>query len=340
MRALCCAVLSLSALLCSDLRSQEVPSQSPAETPIYRLFTSLVVIDGLVQSRDPKETFSPLNKTDFMVSEDGAPQSITYFSHDQLPLSVVFLFDLTDTVRPALKPLALGAREVLNHLKPQDETAVMVFSSHTELLQPFTTDRALAVSAIEKASGMKSEDGTFIYESMYEAVDEALKSPAPESRRVLVWLTDGSANSENSFSQKTIGKGAPAVLHSKEEANAKLLHSGVVVSALIERTAATDMVQFNPLSRAFGARFGDIRKYADETGGPVLNTSKEEVAVQLARLIDQLRELYTLGYKPSTTKPPGTFCRIQVTLSPNIYVENPALRKGGLIVRTRTGYYR
>jgi hypothetical protein len=72
----------------------------------------------------------------------------------------------------------------------------------------------------------------------------------------------------------------------------------------------------------------------------VLNTSKEEVAVQLARLIDQLRDLYTLGYKPSTTKPPGTFCRTQVTLSPNIYTENPSLRKGGLIVRTRTGYYR
>jgi uncharacterized membrane protein len=71
----------------------------------------------------------------------------SYFSRDQLPLSVVFLLDLTETVQPILKPLAEGAVEILGHLKPQDQVAVMVFSSHTELLQDFTTDRQLAPEA-------------------------------------------------------------------------------------------------------------------------------------------------------------------------------------------------
>jgi len=84
--------------------------------------------------------------------------------HDQLPLSVVFLFDLAETVRPTLKPLAQGAYEMLGHLKPQDEVSIMVFSSHTELLQGFTTDRALASAAIARASEMKSTEGTFIHE--------------------------------------------------------------------------------------------------------------------------------------------------------------------------------
>ena len=52
-----------------------------------------------------------LQRSDFRLSEDGVPQTITYFSQDRLPLSVAFLFDLTDTVRSALKPLAEGARK-------------------------------------------------------------------------------------------------------------------------------------------------------------------------------------------------------------------------------------
>jgi Mg-chelatase subunit ChlD len=81
----------------------------------------------------------------------------------------------------------------------------MVFSSHTELLQKFTTDRALAAQAIAKASGMQSKDGTFIHESMYEAVNQAMQSTTPGSRRVMIWLTDGTANFENSLTVKTIG---------------------------------------------------------------------------------------------------------------------------------------
>jgi len=156
--------------------------------------------------------------------------------HDRLPLSVVFLFDLTVTVRPILKPLAEGAKEVLAHLKPQDEVAIMVFSSHTQLVQDFTTDRSLAVAAIEKAAGMESKDGTFIHEDIYEAIDQAMKSPNSESRRVLVWLTDGTSNMENAIAKRTMGKEAPLRLHAKLESIDKLLHSPVVVAGLIDRS--------------------------------------------------------------------------------------------------------
>ena len=91
----------------------------------------------------------------------------------------------------------------------------MVFSSHTELLQNFTTDRILAADAIAKASAMESKDGTFIHESMFEAVQQAMQATTPRSRRVTIWLTDGTANFENSMTRKTIGKEAPARLHSK-----------------------------------------------------------------------------------------------------------------------------
>ena len=322
--------------------SQASTSQQTA--PVIRVSSLLVALDVLVKNKKTGAPIDKLEAKDFVVREDGVPQQIKAFSRDMLPLSEVFLFDLTDTVRPILKPLAEGASEILGHLKPQDQVAIMVFFSHTELLQDFTCDHSLAAGAIAKASDMKSGEGTFIHEDMYEAVEQAINSKPAESRRVLVWLTDGTANFENSFTQKTIGQGAPAHLHSKQEAMNKLLQSGVAVAAVIDRSPATDAFvaasYATPFALMFGARVGDINHYADMTGGPVFNTSKKEVAARLADLLDQLRARYTLGYVPSNAKPAGTFCKTEVTLAANAYKEHAGLRKSEVAVRTRRGYYR
>jgi VWFA-related protein len=270
------ALLCVAMGFCSCIYGQDLaPVQADAGSTIH-VSTKFVVLDAEVESKKTGNLIGPLKSDDFVLSEDGVPQQITYFSHDQLPLSVVFLFDLTQSVRPALASLGGGAREVLGHLKPQDEVAVMVISSHAELLQGFTTERSLAADAIGKASSMKTSEGTFIHESMYEAVDEAMKSTAPGSRKVLVWLTDGTANQENSHTRKIMGKEAPAYLHTKEEATASLLRSGVVVSALIDRTAETDAVM---VAFFFLAHMGDIRKYADLTADQFLIRARRKLRI-------------------------------------------------------------
>jgi VWFA-related protein len=324
----------------APIASAQTGSPADEKPSTIRVSSQMVLLDALVEEKKTKRPVETLAQTDFRLFEDGTPQTITYFSQDRLPLSVVFLFDLTDTVRAALKPLAAGAREVLDHLKPEDEVAVMVFSSHTELLQGFTHNRTQAAEAIARASGMETADGTFIHECMYEAVEQAMHARTSESRRVLVWLTDGTANTENSFTQKTIGKHAPAYLHGREEATSALLRSGVVVSALIDKTAATDVsiITGNLTPFGNGARTGDVRNYAEMTGGPVLETSRKEVADHLAALIDQIRLRYTLGYKPSTFQPEGTFCKLKLELDPAAVKTHPELR--GAKVRTRQGYYR
>jgi len=336
------AVTSLVGVM--PLCAQSPPDLDRDSVPLIRVSSRLVLLDAMVKNKKTGELIGTLSQDDFRIYDDGVPQQISYFSHDQLPLSVVFLFDLTDSVQPILKPLADAAHEVLNHLKPEDETAIMGFSSHTELLQDFTTDRSLAADAIEKAAGMKSSEATFIHEDMYEAIQQAVKSTIPGSRRVLVWLTDGTANFENSLTQKTIGKSAPAHLHSKAEAINELEHSEVVVAALIDRSARTDALiaaaDINPLAFIGGARVGDIRRYAEMTGGPVLNTSKTGIAARLALLIDQLRNRYTFGYKPGDSGGDERFRKLQVALVPTVYSEHPGLTKADIVVRTKTGYFR
>jgi hypothetical protein len=93
------------------------------------------------------------------------------------------------------------------------------------------------------------------------------------------------------------------------------------------------------MSLFVGGRIGDINKYADMTGGPVLKSSKKEVATRLAELIDQLRARYTLGYKPGSVKPPGSFCKLQVQQSDG-YLRRTHTQKQDFIVRSREGYLR
>jgi VWFA-related protein len=336
-------VLLACLLLISTVSAQGQETGSEPDTATIRVTTRYVLLDALVRNKKTGNLVGTLDAEDFRLEEDGVPQKITYFSRDQLPLSVVFLFDLTDTVRPVLKPLAAGASEILGHLKPQDEVAVMVFSSHTDLLQDFTSDRALAAAAIDKAAAMKSEDGTFINEDMYEAVDRAMQSTLPDGRRVLVWLTDGTSNRENSSTLRTIGKGAPTRLRTKEESVEHLQRSGAVVAALIERFGATDAMvatsYINPFS-LLRVRTGAIKRYANLTGGPVLTADKQNVPARLAALLDEIRGRYTLGYKPTTPKPDGTFCSLELDLSPNIRATHPDFHKGEWIVQTKAGYYR
>jgi hypothetical protein len=100
-------------------------------------------------------------------------------------------------------------------------------------------------------------------------------------------------------------------------------------------------LDISPLSFIAGARLGDINRYADMTGGPILNTNKKEVGTRLAELIDQLRERYTLGYKPLTARPSGTYCKLHLAVSGAAYKEHPdQLKGGGVLVRMRQGYYR
>jgi VWFA-related protein len=329
----------LTVLLLAQMGLAQSPeSATPSGAATIHVDAQFVLLDAVVENKKSGQAVDTLLARDFQIAEDGVPQTITYCSRDQLPLSVVLLFDMTETVHAALEPLARAAMETLGHLKPEDEVAVMIFSSRTELLQDFTKNRALAANAIKTASWMADVEGTFLDEDMFEAVEQAMKARAPGNRRVLVWLTDGTANEQNSMTRATIGQHSPAHLHSQQEAMTRLLQSGAVVSALIDRTAETNRAIME--SAMGGTRLGDIDQYAKATGGLVMSTSTREAADRLALLIDRMRARYTLGFKPTRVEPQGKFCKLSLQLNPEFLRDHHELRKSDFVVLTKSGYYR
>lgn len=334
-----------TALLCVPVHSvRSLPKGGTTRAGmqhVIRVSVAGVELDATVLAAKDGKPVAGLRASDLRLTEDGAPQTISYISQNRLPLSIVMLFDLTDTVRPVLGPLAAGAGEVLDHLRPSDEVAVMVFSSRTWLLQDFTTDRAKIIRAIDEASRMESGEDTFLNEDMYEALQEAKRATIPHGRSVLLWLTDGTVNYPAWKGDKRAWQSAPLTLHTEAEATGALLHSSVTVAALIDRSplgdAAVVAEHYLPPLLALGAISppGNIYKYAKLTGGPVLTSDKRDTAGRLAELIDRLRLRYTLAYSPNVAQPRGAFCKISLKETPQ-----GKRRFGKLIIHTRKGYYR
>jgi VWFA-related protein len=72
---------------------------------------------------------SELRREDFAVYDNGVAQPITYYSHDELPLAVVLLVDVSGSITDYLASLKLAALSCLRPLNPQDEVALISFSS-------------------------------------------------------------------------------------------------------------------------------------------------------------------------------------------------------------------
>jgi VWFA-related protein len=319
------------------------PSRAQASVPepgVYRLTVNVEVVDAQVIHKKTGQPVTSLKGEDFQIYEDKVLQQITSFSQDELPMSIVLLFDLTDSVRPVLKPLAAGAREALQHLKPQDEVTIMVYAASAKMLQEATRDRALAVAAIEKASRMESSEAAFFNEGIFQAAAQLGKNPDPNVRRVIIWFTDDVPNIPSEEIRFKVGRSiSREALHTEKQAMAEVLRTGTVVCTLLKRSQISDQEDANRSSERVLGRMmyppGEVYKYAHASGGQVIESSGKKMKARLAEMIDDLRMRYALSYHPSAAKPKGTFCSIQVKLSPEI-----KKTQKDLAVEAKQGYYR
>lgn len=334
-------VIALVALVATPQAFGQTQQPVPQEAVMVQR-VNMVRVDVQVLNKRTRQPVESLRPDDFAVYEDGVQQRIVTLHRDELPLSVVFLFDLTDSVQPVLQQLADGAVETLQHLKPEDEVAVMVYAASGRLLQDFTRDRGLAVKAIERASRMHSDEAAFFNEGVYQAALEASHSSKIENRRVIIWLTDNVPNIPSEDVRRVYGRSVAAdALHTQRDAEKELLETDTSICTLLKHSEMSDDYEginwSDPMYLLYERRYppGDVYKYAGETGGMVVTTGNRNARERLAALIDQVRARYNLGYLQPNGSEDGKFCRIQVEISPDVMQ-----REGKLIVRAREGYYR
>jgi len=316
-------VASLLALVALPLLSAQ------ENIPVFHSTSELVLVDVQVLNAKTHVPGPLLQARDFEVSEEGVRQEFLQFSRDEFPLSVILLFDLTDSDQAVLKRLAQGAKTALEHFKATDEVAVMVYSGHATLVDGFTTDRVRTLHAIEKAATMNSDEPAYFNEGIYRAALQLRQSTSPANRRVVIWLTDNIPN---------VPWRPEDPPHTEVEAFRALHEEGVVVAPILLKSPLWailgPLVQASEASHKKAFPPGDARRYAELTGGQAVGLRGKQPEARLAQLIDELRARYTIGYRPSDPQPAGTFREIQVKLVPS-----KKMRPRQWVVLARQGYY-
>ncbi len=312
-----CALISAWVCLAFPAWAQEPPVT--AQQPI-RVTSEIVNVYAVV--RDKRRPVLGLNKEDFELTEDGVPQEIKYFSRDtDTPLTMGIMIDTSPSQRRVLPVEQQEAKAFIEQvIKPRDLAFVLHFDVDVELLQDLSANHRLLAQAIDttviNGGGSGPSPGTFpgmsqgathLHDAVYLAARELLKNQV--GRKVLIMLTDG----EDQGSQIKLNDALEAAQKS---------------DLMIYSIAITDRSFYFGQMMGFS---GDsvLKKYADETGGRVIEVSRaKDTSQAFQELAEELRTQYLLGYTPSNTKHDGAFRRIKVKVRGHDYK-----------IQTRRGYY-
>lgn len=147
--------------------SQQPPSKAAAPADKLPTFSSDVkVVNVLATVRDKSgKVINDLGQTDFVLEEDGHPQTIRYFSRESdLPLTLGLLVDTSRSMRLAIEQeRSASATFVDRTLREEKDSAFLIhFDREVELLQDLTRNTARMDSALQKlqlASGDYAANG-------------------------------------------------------------------------------------------------------------------------------------------------------------------------------------
>ena len=161
------------------------------------------VILPVTVTDDKGKFVSNLEAKDFRVLDEGRPQKIVSFRHDQKqPIVVGFLLDMSNNTRLHWKRYQDAVMELVWNLLPGDSRYsgyLVSYGNDAELLQNTTID---SDKITDKIRNMKPGGGSALYDAIYMACTrrELVKGEPYEPRRVIVIVGDG----HDSASKKTL----------------------------------------------------------------------------------------------------------------------------------------
>lgn len=308
--------------------------------------TTVKVVNLFATVRDKQgKVVTDLTQNDFLLDEDGTPQTIRYFSREtDLPLTLGLLVDTSGSERNVLPDERSASFRFLDKVMREDRDMAFVihFDFEVELLQDLTNSKVALQKSLDHLEvgnrQLQRRDGggggrypgggggghhfggggTHLYDAVYLGSDEILKKQ--QGRKALIVLSDGMDNG----SQLTLEK----AVETAQRADT------LVYSILFEDPNGNR--GFGGRGHWGGGRRGgevDGRKVLErlsrETGGRYFEVSKKEPIDKVYEsLEEELRSQYSIGYTPDTKAASNDYRRIHLTT-----------KQKALNVQTREGYY-
>ena len=248
-----------------------------------------------------------LQREHFAVYEDKVLQDISLFKQEDIPLSVGLVIDASGSMSDKRDRLNIAAMTFVRESNPEDETSVVSFGDDVNLEQDFTTNTHRLSRALD---GIPSNGNTSLYDAVFLAAKH-LQEAAFHEKKVLLVVSDGEDN------------------HSKYKLKEVL--NAIKESKIILYTIG--LLSPDPTGMYTDAGKKVLKQLAEVTGGasffPKNISDAEDVCRRIAR---DLRNQYTIGYRPSNDKLDGAWRKVLVQVSPPKSIAK-------VKVRTKQGYY-
>ena len=281
---LACLLTATIAVLPAQEAQQDPPVVDP---PVFKAQSDLVVLH--VNVFDGRSDAVPnLPETAFHVAEDNAPQRITFFSNEDVPVAVGLIVDNSGSMITRRSMVLMGTRTFAESSHLEDELFAIVFNERVRHGLPegvrFTRNRIQIETAVSRfAPGGKT--------ALHDAVIDGLEhlQEASHQKRVLVVLPDGEDN---------------ASVHSDD--------------VMLERAARSDALIYTVSTAQLGSdvgRPGILRKLARASGGEAYTPKNERAVVDaFQEIAGNIRRGYRIGYVPTNTARDGRFRRVKVSV--------------------------
>ena len=272
----------------------------------------LVNVYATVRDRKGKQILD-LGRADFILLEDGVPQTLSHFTSAKAPITIALLVDASNSMNLGgkIQLARKAAEEFVGSMDPEDRLMILSFSDDLQgSLQPIA-DRGPVKKAIE---AIEARGGTALYDALYRTAD---RLAGMEGRRVIVLLSDGR--------DQALTDNEPGSLHLFEEALEKAQRSEVAVYAIglgPHLDTEMDLRHERSLKEILDmlARTTGGRSYYPERPGQLSGVYRQIAA--------DLKSQYTLAYTPANRARDGRWRTISLRT-----------RTPDLEVQARSGYY-
>jgi Ca-activated chloride channel family protein len=283
--------------------SEQTPEADDSGVFVFRKQVEEVVLHATVID-DKQRIVTNLEKTAFTVYEDGRPQIITSFRHEDIPVAMGIVVDNSGSMREKRQKVNAAALNLVRASNPSDEVFIVNFNDEYYLDQDFTANINKLKEGLDK---IEARGGTALYDAMVASADH-LKKSAKLEKKVIFVVTDGEDNASSESLEQ-------AVKRLQAENGPTVYAIGILGDEEHPKRA----------KRA-------LEVMSERTGGVAFfPKTLDEVDAISRSVAHDIRSQYTLGYKPSTPKSQGGYRTVKVDAKSHGYNK--------LVVRTKSGYY-
>lgn len=160
------------------------------EEVVFRSDVSLVRVDVQVLDRDNRAV-PGLRIEDFVLREGRQVREIRNFARENMPVDVLFLLDVSGSMRPHVQRVASAAHQALRTMGKDDRVAIMVFDRMTRVRSTFKKDLDGVDREFEAVLRHETfNGGTDITRALFDAADYIGRQGRRDARRAIVIVTD------------------------------------------------------------------------------------------------------------------------------------------------------